>query len=110
MPKYNSSLEGIIVGIILGDAWLEKQKVNARLRFEQSNVREEFFLYLFEFFVSFCKNSPKLRERLDSRTNKIYKTWHFTTLSSPFFTHYYNLFYNHGKKIVPANIIDLMSL
>ena len=30
----------ILVGSLLGDAWLEKPKVNARLRFEQSNSRK----------------------------------------------------------------------
>ena len=35
----------------------------------------------------------KLRERLDKRTGNIYKTWHFSTLSSPFFTVYFYLFY-----------------
>ena len=105
----NPLLEEVIVGIMLGDGWMEKQKVNARLRFEQSHVRTEFFFYLFEFFAPYCSNSPKLRERFDNRTNKTYKTWHFTTLSSPFFTHYYDLFYNNRKKIIPANIIDLMT-
>lgn len=98
----------VIVGTVLGDAWLEKQKVNARFRFEQSHIRTEFFFFLFEYFVPFCSNSPKLRERLDKRTNKIYKTWHFTTLSLPLFTQYYNLFYIDKKKVVPANIMDLM--
>lgn len=98
----------VIVGTVLGDAWLEKQKVNARFRFEQSHIRTEFFFFLFEYFAPFCSNSPKLRERLDKRTNKIYKTWHFTTLSLPLFTQYYNLFYIDKKKVVPANIMDLM--
>jgi hypothetical protein len=33
----NPLLEEVIVGIMLGDGWMEKQKVNARLRFEQSH-------------------------------------------------------------------------
>lgn len=80
-----------------------------RFRFEQSHTRKEFFFHLFEFFAPFCKNSPKLRERPDKRTNKVYKAWHFTTLSIPLFTHYYDLFYVNKKKVIPANIIDLIT-
>jgi len=88
---------------------LEKQKINARFRFEQSDTRKEFFFYLFEFFAPYCKNSPKLRERLDKRTNKVYNTWHFTTLSVPLFTEYHDLFYKNKIKVVPVNIVDLIT-
>ena len=98
----------ILVGSLLGDAWLEKPKVNARLRFEQSNSRKEFFFYFYEYFAPYCQSSPKLRERLDKRTNKIYLTWHFSTKCYPVFTNVYHLFYIDKKKVIPANIMDLM--
>ena len=102
--------------MVLGDAWLEK-KVNARFRFEQSHLRTEFFsplaLEVFKYFVFYTPNAPKLRERLDKRTWIVYKTWHFTTLSSPFFTNYYNLFYKDlgtgVKKVIPDNILELLT-
>ena len=94
----NPMFKSILVGSLLGDGWLEKQKVNARFRFEQSYIRTDFFFSLYEYFIPFCKNSYKLRERLDKRTNKIYKTWHLTTISSPLFTEYYNLFYYENRK------------
>ena len=42
-PEHSKFLEEVLVGMLLGDAWLEKQKVNARFRFEQSHIRTEFF-------------------------------------------------------------------
>ena len=42
-PEHSNFLEEVLVGMLLGDAWLEKQKVNARFRFEQSHIRTEFF-------------------------------------------------------------------
>lgn len=107
-----NSLEEILVGIILGDAWLEKQKTNARLRFEQSHIRTDFFFMFFKYFSFYSTNTPYLRERVDKRTGKIYKTWHFSTLSLPFFKEYYNLFYKDIKtngiiqkrKVIPDNI------
>ena len=98
----------ILVGSLLGDAWLEKPKVNARLRFEQSNSRKEFFFYFYEYFAPYCQSSPKLRKRFDKRTNKIYLTWHFSTKCYPVFTNVYHLFYIDKKKVIPANIMDLM--
>lgn len=99
---------GALIGSLLGDGWLEKQKINARFRFKQSNIRTEFFFSLYGHFLPFCKSSPFLRERLDKRTNKVYYTWHFSTRSLPIFTEYYDLFYPNKKKIIPGKIIDLM--
>lgn len=93
---------------MLGDGWIEKPKVNARFRFEQSHTRKDFFFYLYEFFSPYCKNAPILRERLDKRTNKVYSTWHFSTKCSPTFTEMYELFYKDKNKVVTTSIIELM--
>jgi hypothetical protein len=67
-------LKDILVGVLLGDGWLEQPKVNARFRFEQSDARKDFFFHLYSFFDKFCHSAPKLRDRLDKRTNKNYLT------------------------------------
>lgn len=75
---YNSNFfEEVLIGILLGDGWLEKAKVNARFRFEQSHIRTDFFFQVFKFFGFYSPNTTKLRERFDKRTLKTYKTWHF---------------------------------
>lgn len=78
-------MQNVIVGLLLGDGWLEKSKVNARFRFEQSYKHTEFFMDVYKYLVFYCRAEPRLRERFDKRTNKIYRTWHLSTLSSPFF-------------------------
>jgi LAGLIDADG DNA endonuclease family len=70
----NPNMQSVIVGLLLGDAWLEKTKINARFRFEQSHIRTEFFMDVYKYFVLYCKKEPRLRERFDKRTNKVYKT------------------------------------
>jgi hypothetical protein len=60
------------------------------------------------FFSGFCQTPPKLRERQDKRTNKIYFSGHFSTKSYFMFTEIYNLFYLNRKKIIPANIINVI--
>jgi hypothetical protein len=39
----------------------------------------------------------------------VYKTWHFSTLSLPFFTYYYDLFYINNKKRIPNNISEMLT-
>ena len=56
-------------------------------------LEQNFFFDVFKYFAFYISNEPKLRERLDKRTGKLYQTWHFSTLSSPFFTVYFDLFY-----------------
>lgn len=111
-PNLTITLKEILIGLLLGDGWLKKQKVNARFRLEQGDIHKElFFLVLFyKIFYDFCQSPPRLREKLDKRTNKIYYTWHFSTKSYSMFTEIeiYNLFYKHKIKIIPVNTIDLI--
>ena len=99
--------EEVLIGIILGDAWLERKR-NARLRFEQSYIRTEFFNDVYSYFVEYTTPTyPKLRERYDKRTNKIYKSWHFSTRAIPELIYYYEMFYNEdGKKITLKGMLS----
>ena len=97
--------EDVLIGIMLGDAWIENRKKNGRLRFEQSHIRTEIFYYVYNNFVEYTTSAyPRLRERYDKRTQKVYKSWHFSTKASPKFSYYHGLFYKDGKKIIPREI------
>ena len=60
-------------------------------------------------FKDYCKTEPKSSSRLDKRTNKSYSRVKFSTLSSPVFNYYYDLFYLNGKKVVPGNLGELLT-
>jgi hypothetical protein len=105
----NDYIDQVLIGLLLGDSWLELPKVNARLRYEQSEIHSEYFFFVLKFFALFCTSSSTLRVREDKRTNKTYRTHHFTTRSLPYFTNYYTLFYPNKKKVVPQNIKDLLT-
>jgi len=102
-------IEQVLTGMLLGDGWLELSKINARLRFEQSHIHSEYFFFSFKYFALFCIGPAVLRLRFDKRTNKTYRTYHFSTRSLPFFTKWHNLFYRDGKKIVPSIIGTLLT-
>jgi hypothetical protein len=64
----NPYMQSIIVGLLLGDAWLELARKEARFRFEQSYIRTDFFMDVYKYFLFYCKTDPRLRERYDKRT------------------------------------------
>ena len=75
-------------------------------------MRIIYFLYIFKNLVG---TPPKIHIRKpDKRTNKIYQTIAFKTLSHPILNHYYELFYkfdesNKRYKVVPNNIKELLN-
>jgi hypothetical protein len=108
----SSQLKEILVGLLLGDLYVQKEKkaVNARLFFEQGTVHKEYLLHLYELFKSFCLQAPKTNTRLpDKRTGESYSRISFKTRAFPCFTDLHNLFYVEGKKIVPMSIVELLT-
>lgn len=106
-------LKEILIGVILGDVNICKQKtsVNARLKFDQGTVHKDYLLHLFELFSDYCSMVPKTIIRApDNRTGKEYSNIFFSTRSLPCFLELYNLFYPAGSiKIVPLNIAELLT-
>lgn len=106
-----AELKDILVGLILGDLYIAKPHVNPRLEFKQSTVHDEYLFHLYELFKNYSPSAPKLKmEAPDKRTGKIYSANCFYTYCLPCFNSIYNLFYLEGKKIIPANINDLLTV
>ena len=103
----------ILIGTILGDSSIEKRSKshNARLRFDQTFPdHATYLMFIYSHFSNLGGKGPKVYIRKpDKRTNKIYSSMQFKTLSLPCLNHYYDLFYKEGKKIVPSNIGDLLT-
>ena len=92
----NSKQQEIIIGTLLGDAWID----NKCLRIKQSENHKEYVFWLYSQLKDLCKGEPK--ERSD------YKQWYFQTRFSEDISKYKEIFYRNGKKIVPGNIKDLL--
>jgi hypothetical protein len=102
----------ILIGLLLGDLHVEKQKtsVNARLKFIQGSIHKEYLFELYGLFRAYCSAVPKLHSLVpDKVTGKIHSRVTFNTLSLPCFNDIYDLFYLEGKKIVPQNIAELLT-
>jgi hypothetical protein len=113
MPQLHKDL---IIGTILGDSSLKAGKTGAYLRFDQGQVNKEYLYYLFSIMSVYCTQSePTERTYSDPRYNKEYRSYNFSTQSSPIFYPFAELFLDKsikvGKvlKIVPLCIGDLLT-
>ena len=107
-----SNLKDILIGLILGDIYLQKWTPNGNpnLQFEQGLINKEYVFHLYDLFKNYCNFAPKIHERKpDPRTNKVYSSVRFNTLSLPCFNELYDLFYPGDHKIIPLNISDLLT-
>lgn len=110
----SQKLKEIVVGLLLGDLNVQKQKggVNARLRFEQGVIHKEYLFHLYSIFQEYCSQAPVLQIRKplsNNKTGKIHNSIRFNTFSLPCFNELYNLIYLDGRKIVPLIIAELLT-
>jgi len=101
---------GIIVGLILGDAWISfgsKANKNARLGFQQSLIHFPYFWSVFTIFSHYCSSLPYLK----CATRKGITSFGtvFQTRSLPCFTELHTLFYIAGVKVIPEIIFELLT-
>ncbi|BDC33821.1 hypothetical protein EMPS_mp08 (mitochondrion) [Entomortierella parvispora] len=105
-----SSTGEILIGLLLGDAHVSKVNTkNSRFLFEQGEIHRDYLFHLYDLFKDYCKTEPKISSKFDKRTNKTYSRVKFSTLTSPLFNYYHDLFYLNGNKIIPANLGELLT-
>jgi hypothetical protein len=97
------------VGLLLGDLNAQKPSINsnARLKFEQSKIHEEYLVHLYNLLQTFYPGAPKIVCR--TLWGKVHSSMVFLTYSLPCFNDFYLLFYPLNNKIVPLNIDDILT-
>jgi hypothetical protein len=107
-------LDEILIGLLLGDLYMinrSKSISSVILFFTQGLLHKDYLMHLFDLFKIYCNSAPKIpNTRPDKRTGKNYKSVRFYTISLPCFKELYESFYPEGKKIVPSNIGELLTL
>lgn len=117
-PRYNIILQhlvilpsyhyNVLVGIILSDGWINKRNINskghARFNLKQSMQNIEYLLFSFNLFAHYCGSYPTIV------SSKGHYGIVFFTRSLACFTEFYNNFYKEGKKIVPLDIYNLLTI
>lgn len=110
----NTKLFNLLIGTLLGDAYINKNKNGtAFIRFEQSLDKEVYLKHLYEVCQTFivAKKIPSITERFDNRYKKLNRSLNFTTKSLYEFNFLAELFLDqNGKKVIPINIKDYLTL
>lgn len=106
--KIPNSLRSIFIGIIISDANLSKpNKGEARLVFKQTIKHIEYLYFVFFKLSHFCSKGPYTTKTLIHKKEHIGLA--FTTRTLPCITELYNIFYMHGKKVVPSDLFNLLT-
>lgn len=106
----NKRKKAILLGMILGDAYLQKTgSKNARIRLEHSEKQREYFLWKGSQFPEFFQGSPKRLTRLNPVYKKEYSYLRWQSNASPEIGKFQRTFYQDGKKIIPQELSNFLT-
>lgn len=99
----------IVVGTILGDAFLQKTgKRNARLRFEHSSRQKNYIFWKWQELKRYMQDRPKRIERFNPVWKKKYTYFRCQSHASPEFGKLRAMFYKDHRKQIPLTIKKLL--
>jgi len=105
----NRTQLAVIYGSIMGDAYLQSNGVNARLRFEHSLNQEQYILWKFNFLKNIFTESAIVKlNRIHPITKQKYKYVRCQSKTLPELKKIKDVFYPEGKKIVPSNLKEYL--
>ncbi len=100
----------VILGTLLGDACLERNGKNVRLRIDHGEKQRLLVEWKFQQLADLNPSEPKRVEVFDHRTNRIYVHYRFLTKTTELLNDYFELFYGkEGAKHVPEEISQLLT-
>jgi LAGLIDADG DNA endonuclease family len=102
MKYVNKKTRKVLIGSLLGDAYIEKNGINCRVVFDHSLNQLSYLKWKHTVFQPYVTAIMVYSIR-DKRTKKIYKKARFKTLTKSFFNPYKELFYKNNKKCLPIN-------
>ncbi|KKT50453.1 MAG: LAGLIDADG homing endonuclease [Candidatus Yanofskybacteria bacterium GW2011_GWA1_44_21] len=101
----NKTQLAVIYGSIMGDAYLQSNGTNARLRFEHSLNQEQYVVWKFNFLKNIFSDSAIVKiNRIHPKTKQEYKYVRCQSKTLPELKKIKVIFYPAGKKIVPLSI------
>jgi len=109
MTQLSDRQKQILIGTLLGDGCLERNKQNFRLRIDHGEKQEDYVRWKHRELDGFVNGEPRFIRAYDKRTSKTYGHWRFNSKTSEVFTHFNGLFYKGRRKVVPSSIDALLT-
>lgn len=113
LPVY---LNDVLIGLLLSDGHLERTSPTSAVRLSVSfGAKHSLYLqHLYDLFEPYTNTGPASISVTNKKTKTSHEVIKFNTVSLPQLVYYHKLFYvlnSQGKliKIVPSNIVELMS-
>nr|YP_009690314.1 LAGLIDADG homing endonuclease [Fomitiporia mediterranea]QEG57094.1 LAGLIDADG homing endonuclease [Fomitiporia mediterranea] len=99
-------LHSILLGVLLSDGWLYKNKSSKTLLvFKQKDF--EYLWFVYTKFSHYCRSLPKFTST--NINGKKYTAVMFATRVYPCFTEWYEIFYVEGNKRVPLELYNMLT-
>ena len=103
--KINQEQESALIGMILGDAYVQKTGAhNARLRLEQQAAHREYLIWKTQLLKGLFQGKPTMLKRIHPKTRKTYSYVRQQSNASPYLGKLRALFYPNGKKQIPEEL------
>ena len=108
--RLTNTQRDIIIGSILGDGFLQKTGAsNARLRFEHSAKQEKYLLWKIGKLPDLFQGRVTHLDRVHPGSGQTYSYVRSQSNATPILGKLRQIFYEDGRKQVPANLEELLS-
>jgi len=111
MVKFPSFQFGVIIGLLLSDAWLQLQpknrSINSHLCFKQSLDKSKYVWFVFSILSHYSSSYPCLVSGV--RNGVRHYGLEFFTRALPCFSDIHLLFYKDTIKVIPQNIFEFLT-
>ena len=101
----------LIVGSLLGNSYLEKDKKGVRMVFIKCSGNIEYLVKFYNSLIKlgYCKSKKPVLNKIISKKNKIIYYWKAETFYSTQFEWFYKIFYKCNIKTIPLNIKEYLT-
>tara|TARA_B100000315_G_C14407152_1_gene509270 strand:- start:241 stop:837 length:597 start_codon:yes stop_codon:yes gene_type:complete len=106
---FTQTQRDIIVGTVLGDATLERNGKNVRMKTAHCIKQKEYVKWKYNYLKHICSSLPRVFDVFDKRTQKIRQQISFSTKTMAELNVYRELFYKDKIKIIPDNITEMLT-
>ncbi len=111
---HNQDVLSVIIGSLLGNAWITRSVEGTRICYRQSSKNKEYLFWLYYFFynLGYCSNLEPRRSTIKLKHKGIecvHYRYEFNTFTFRSFNWIHEMFYHKGKKVLKPKLEKYMT-